>query len=172
MGLSSSVLLTSLAAFSVLLTSLDGNHLFVISQTFRTVSYEDSSQHLYYYEDRDRYEKVRVNETTGEEEVAELEIWRPDLKTFPELAKVTVHQGETNSQYASPRAKPSISISKAAAASDALRCCSFVRWWLRHGQGRGLDLSPACDPPCGLQPWQHLGRELQLLVPAHLPEVR
>ena len=43
-----------------------------------------------------RWEKEAYSEITGQKEKRPLEIWNPDLKTFPELAKVTIWEGTAN----------------------------------------------------------------------------
>ena len=43
--------------------------------------------------EKDRYTKTLVNETCGEFEDVQLEIWDPDLELFPELAKITIQEG-------------------------------------------------------------------------------
>ena len=65
---------------------------------FRTISYEDSIKYMPYYNNQKkaRWEKEAYSEITGQKEKRPLEIWNPDLKTFPELAKVTIWEGTVN----------------------------------------------------------------------------
>ena len=65
---------------------------------FRTISYEDSIKYMPYYKNQKnlRWEKEAYSEITGQKEKRPLEIWNPDLKTFPELAKVTIWEGTVN----------------------------------------------------------------------------
>ena len=64
---------------------------------FRTISYEDSIKHMPYYKDNEknsvRFQKLLYHNDTDKYEKRYLEIWNPDLETFPELKKVTVWEG-------------------------------------------------------------------------------
>ena len=77
---------------------------YIGEKTFRTISFEDAVRELTvkssdtgeevpYFMEKDRYMKTLVNETSGEFEDVQLEIWDPDLEPFPELAKITIQEG-------------------------------------------------------------------------------
>ena len=58
---------------------------------FRTISYEDSIKHMPYYKEKGAIRMERRK--GGQIRKQQLEIWNPDLETFPELKKVTVWEG-------------------------------------------------------------------------------
>ena len=62
---------------------------------FRTISYEDSIKHMPYFTTSSaaRFQKWGRNTETGKITKKFLEIWNPDLETFPELKKVTIWEG-------------------------------------------------------------------------------
>lgn len=77
---------------------------YIGEKTFRTISFEDAVRELTvkssdtgeevpYFMETNRYMKTFVNETSGEFEDVQLEIWDPDLELFPELAKITIQEG-------------------------------------------------------------------------------
>ena len=68
---------------------------YIGTKVFRTITFEESRKHLYYWKEDVRFRK-KFSNTKGEVEIKELEIWDPDLEHFPELNKVTVYEGAVN----------------------------------------------------------------------------
>ncbi|QDZ24802.1 hypothetical protein A3770_14p73200 [Chloropicon primus] len=68
---------------------------YIGKKIFRAVSYEDSSIHMPYFRKDIRFQKTVKNENNVTE-VKQLEIWNPDLETFPELGKVKLLEGPVN----------------------------------------------------------------------------
>ena len=70
-------------------------------KTFRTIPYEDSIKHMPYYTgvrnaQPNRFEKTVLSKWPWTFQKKQLEIWDPDLETFPEVTKVRVYEGTVN----------------------------------------------------------------------------